>query len=180
LLASDLFGDVHEELTRTRLCRVLLSAVALLNRTGIVGASYVINSGVGVCRSSSQADELPGIRIRVARGSISLSLYKWWLKSAIKMMNGMGTPRNKSKMDRMARLLFSLNKCDVISLPAPNGRSKARAKRANQQREKYPQQCMRDGFAGSICSLLSLRKNIRHPLLSISLAESCSCRYELG
>jgi hypothetical protein len=73
-----------------------------------------------------------------------------------------------------------LNNYDVISLPPPDSRGETRAKRANQQRKEYPQQCMRNRFAGRICSLLSPRKNIRHPFLSIGLAESRSCSYELG
>ena len=71
------------------------------------------------------------------------SLYKW-VKIASKMMNGMGTPRTKSKIERMAGLLYlesqPLNNDDVISLPSTNGRGHTGAKRANQQRKEDPQQ----------------------------------------
>jgi hypothetical protein len=75
------------------------------------------------------------------------------------------------------KLHWPLNNYDVISLPTPNGRGDTRAKRANQQSKEYPQQRMRYRFAGSICSLLSPHKNIRHPFLSVGWAESRSCRY---
>jgi len=65
----------------------------------------------------------------------------------------------------------------MISLPAPDGRGETREERAYQQSKEYPQQCMRYHLAGGICSLLSRRKNIRHPFLSIGLAEFRSCGY---
>ena len=90
-------------------------------------------------------------------------------------------PHGKSPLSRITRgKARPLNNYNVISLPPPNGRGKTRAKRANQQRKEHPQQCMRYRFAGSIRGLLSPRKNIRHPFLSIGWAESRSCRYQLG
>src|ERR1017187_1792621 len=59
----------------------------------------------------------------------------------------------------------SLNNHYMIPLPAPDGRGEARAKRANQESNKCPQQGMRYRFAGGICGLLSLRKHIRHAVL---------------
>jgi hypothetical protein len=64
-----------------------------------------------------------------------------WLISAIKITIGIGTPSNKSRIERMVNLLnkvgnqrsqpTALNDNNMISLSAPNGRGKTGAERAN-------------------------------------------------
>ncbi len=44
-----------------------------------------------------------------------------------------------------------------------------RAKRADQKNKECPQQCMRHGFAGCFCGLLSPRKNLGYPFVGIGL-----------
>jgi hypothetical protein len=74
----------------------------------------------------------------------------------------------------------TLNDYNVISLPAPDGRSETRAKRADQKRKERPQQRMRYRFAYRVCGLLSRRKDIGYPLIGVGLAKPCSCGYQLG
>lgn len=64
--------------------------------------------------------------------------------SAIKITIGIGTPRSKSKIERMRKppdniqLLQPLKSHNMISLGSPDRRSETRAERANQESQERP------------------------------------------
>jgi hypothetical protein len=72
-------------------------------------------------------------------------------------MNGIGTPKNNSKIERIVNLHVlqtalqcsnqKLNNRDTIAFPAANRRGEAGAKRADQERDKQPIQHVGHGPA---------------------------------
>jgi hypothetical protein len=67
----------------------------------------------------------------------------------------------------------------MIALPAPYGSGKARAKGADQQGDKGPQQGVRDRFASSFRCRLGTCERVRNPLISVGLARACFCHHHL-
>lgn len=109
------------------------------------------------------------------------------VNSANKMMMGIGTLSNKVILNasftpillRPNLFLFGgianfSNGLYVITLASSDSRGIARAERANQEGQEYPQRYMRDGFANGIGLLLNGSENLGYAVRGFCRAESAS------
>src|SRR5277367_3410627 len=100
------------------------------------------------------------------------------------MMNGIGTPKNNNKIERIVNLHVlqtalqhlsqKLNNRHTIAFPAANRRGEAGAKRTDQERDKQPIQHVGHGLPCSVSSLSGCGNSVSHPPFSLGLRETGS------
>src|ERR1700674_2703323 len=119
----------------------------------------------------------------LASEAIQFGGFQKWLKSPIRRMMGIGTPKRKSKIERIVPPQVqsdSIHSEHTIPLFASYGRSETRAKGADQESKECPIRQVSRGFASGIRSLSSFGKDLRDALFSVGLAKPCSCGHQFS